>query len=362
MSITATLTHSADAWRLLSGLVCLYKPAGYSGGKLVQMLKYNLIDELNRMQRIVQSEGRQELEGGSGQKHMQLAGGGSQVAVRKGGGDIEANGSACVDYSVHPRVLGPGYCVDDLHVRSVNKLSEAVSGVQVIGLQRGGSSLVGRMQRERVFTTLHVRGEWGRATSTGWAGGKTRMCKGWRHLDGRPWLVDQCLATVEASHQASAWSVAGVGLVTQDAYNEACKGPVKPDMISTTLVYSIKVKEWNPPHFMMEVVCMEQLDDGQKYIVQLVEEIGLQCKTVAHTHSIRCAAVGPYTSNESLLLKHLNLQHVLDNISDNRKLFKNTLGMKKQSNITGYKTEKKSEIHGSDLTNAVPSKPFSRLI
>jgi len=360
MSITATLTHSAEAWRLLSGLVCLYKPAGYSGSKLVHMLRHNLVDDLNRMQRTVQSEGRRvELEGGGLKK--QLTGGGSKLAVIEGGGDIVTGMSACVDYSVHPKVLGPGYCTDDLRVRAVNKLAEAASGVQVVGLHMSGGWLAGRMQMDRVLTTLHVRGEWGRATSTGWAGGNTRMCKGWRHLDGRPWLVDQCLASVEASHQASAWSVAGVGLDTQDAYNEACKGPVKPAIDSNTMVYSIKVKEWNLPHFMLEVVCIEKVEDSQKFITELVEEIGLQCKTVAHTHSIRCAAVGPFTSKESLLVKHLTLQHVLDNISDNRKLYNNTLSKKNKYN-KGYKREKKSESPGCDPTTGVLSKPFSGLM
>merc|ERR1719318_95716 len=99
---------------------------------------------------------------------------------------------------------------------------------------------------------------------------------------------------------------------------------VEEMVLSETLVYSMKVMEWKLPNFMMEVQCVEGMNDKQAYIVRLVEEIGLKVKTVAHTSGIRCAAVGPFTSTEALLPKHITLQHVLDNISDNRKLFNET--------------------------------------
>eukprot|EP00090_Calanus_glacialis_P007477 TRINITY_DN15907_c0_g1_i1.p1 TRINITY_DN15907_c0_g1~~TRINITY_DN15907_c0_g1_i1.p1 ORF type:complete len:351 (-),score=129.59 TRINITY_DN15907_c0_g1_i1:41-1093(-) len=329
MSLTR-LTHSRDAWRLLNGLVCLYKPAGYPGVSLTNMLKHRLVDDLNSMERSVEREDRR----------LELEGGGGEVVVSDvSGGDVVAGGQG-LDYSVHPLVLGPGYTAEDIQVNTVNKLANDVSGVLLVGLNEGGRQARG-LKSGKVLNTFHVHGEWGRATSSGWVGGKTRYCHTWRHLAGRPWLVDQCLASVQAAHQARAWNVANIGLDTQEAYEQALKGPVKPAMLSETLVYSIKVMEWKLPNFMLEVQCVEGMDNKQEYLVRLVEEIGLKVKTVAHTSSLRCAAVGPFTSTESLLPKHINLQHVLDNISDNRKLFNKTWPTGWVGSDQGFKRQKR---------------------
>jgi len=347
MSLTTRLTHSNDAWRLLNGLVCLYKPAGYAGSKLTAMLKYNLAEDLNRMQRTVESEDRRlELDRGGGELV-----GRSDKAV-----EVVAGGSN-IDYSVHPHVLGPGYEADDIQLTMVNKLAEDVSGVLVMGVNGGIRNAVS-LKKSKLLNTFQVRGEWGRATSTGWATGKTRHCATWRHLVGRPWLVDQCLSNVSAGHQARAWTVANCGLETQEAYEQALKGPIKPTLLSETLIYSIKVSEWKLPHFTLEVQCVEGAEDKQEYIVKLLEEIGLKCKTVAHTTGIRCAAVGPFTSRECLLVKHLNLQDVLDNISDNRKLFRETW----PSGVKGEKVFRRQQLIGGGEVAAGGTKAFTEII
>jgi len=348
MSLTTSLALSSDAWRLLRGVTCLYKPPGYPAGKLMNLLKHKLEQDLNRMERKVNRDERKlQLTGG---------GGGDVIPGSVGGGVSVGHG---VDYSVHPLVLGPGYTADDIRCMYVNKLSDNASGVLLVGVNESPRSTEGRALRNaKLLTTFHVRGEWGRATSTGWATGKTRYCNTWRHLVGRPWIVDQCLSNIQAGHQARAWAVANCALDTEEAYEQALKGPVKPDMLSETLVYGIKVKEWSLPNFMLEVQCVEGQDDMQKYLVKLVEEIGLKCKTVAHVTGIRCAAVGPFTSNESLLIKHISLQHVLNNISDNRKLCR-------EANV-GDKTERgfRQKVREEPIATRVDKNPdkFTSLI
>ena len=53
MSITTQLTHSNEAWKLLRGLICLYKPPGYPASSLYGMLKNRITDDLNCMERAV---------------------------------------------------------------------------------------------------------------------------------------------------------------------------------------------------------------------------------------------------------------------------------------------------------------------
>jgi len=313
MSLTTSLTLSRDAWRLLRGVTCLYKPPGYPAGKLINLIKYKLGKDLNRMERKVERD----------ESKLHLTGGRGDIIPSSGGGVVLGH---CGDYSVHSSVLGPAYDPDDIRCMYVNKLSDRASGVLLVGVNEGvgGNTEARALRNAKLLTTFHINGEWGRATSNGWATGKTRKCHTWRHLVGRPWLVDQCLSNIQASHQSRAWTVSNLALDTQEAFEQALKGPVKPDLLSETLVYSLKVKEWNLPSFTIEVKCIEGQSDTQEYLVRMVEEIGLKCKTVAHVTGIRCSALGPFTTNESLLIKHINLQNILNNISDNRKLWRET--------------------------------------
>jgi len=354
MSLSTTLTHSKDAWSLLRGVVCLYKPSDYSGARLIAALKHKLISDLNQMERTVDSENK-FTPLGDGEASSAITTKGTSEAVI-----FNKTGNGNTDYSVHPLVLGPGYHFDDLKVKVANKLADNVSGVLVVGINNGGVGLAEKLKSAKLLTTLEVKGEWGRATSTGWVGGKTRHCRTWQHLVGRPWLVDQCLSAVQASHQARAWNVSNLSLVSQEAYEKALEGPVKPSIMSETLVYSIKVKEWNPPYFMMEVQCVEQPNDKQAFVVRLVEEIAVKCRTVAHCHGIRCSNVGPFISSGCLLPKYISLQNVLNNISDNRKLMRQIWPKGVTTSKTGF-NKKESDMDKS-TSSSNQCNQFSQLL
>ena len=60
------------------------------------------------------------------------------------------------------------------------------------------------------------------------------------------------------------WQVAQVGLDTQEAYEMACRGPVRPSILSETLIYNIQLKECSLPHFMLELQCIQGSNDGDQ--------------------------------------------------------------------------------------------------
>lgn len=229
------------------------------------------------------------------------------------------------DYSVHPLVLGPGYVWDDLQTVTVNSLNTDVSGVLVVGVNKGGVDTARRLQRLKLPTTYQVKGEFGRATHNGWVTGKTRMKCSWRHLTSRPWLLDNYLSNICAVNQRKAWDVSDADLDTQEGYEKALLGPPKPDILSEAIVYSIKCSSWNPPHFTLDVVCIEPRvveELRQKWLLDLVQEIGVRCKTVAQVHRVRCVGVGPWGTEPALLFKHWTLEHLLASMADNRKIVK----------------------------------------
>ena len=322
MSVTTKLTHSNEAWKLLRGLVCLYKPPGYPASSLYGMLKNKITQDLNCMERTVYSD--ENLLPDPGEFGLEEA---RQPLVLMSSRGTEIVSSHHIqDYSTHPSVLGHGFHHSDHKVYGVNILGDKSSGVCLIGLNDGGVSLARAVKRARLMSTYHIKGEFGRATRTGWYDGKTAKCEGWKYIRKRTHLLEQLLVNISSAHQSRVWEVAEVGVDTQEAYELACKGPVRPKMISESLVYNISLLEAELPHFTLEVQVVEGSgDQDQGHLVRLVEELAIKCRTVASVHSVRCAALGPWTAHNALLFKHIDLQNVLNNISDNRKIHREFL-------------------------------------
>ena len=315
MSISTTLTHSLEAWKYLRGLVCLYKPPNYSQKSLLFQLKHKVSQDLNLMERTVEQSDTELIEANSDNSED------NNLILRTDTMDVMTTGDI-TDYSTHPLVLGPGYHPTDFQQSRINNLSDRVSGISLVAINESGRQMAKTLIKANLLKTYHIRGEFGRATRTGWADGKTVMCQGYKHVQSRPWLLDQMLVNITSSHQARAWQVAEVGLETEDAYQLACQGPVRPKLLSEMIIYNLAIKELKMPHFLLEVQCVDMNQDDQQSLVTLVQEIAIKCKTVCHVTSIRCAALGPWNTDHALLHKHLSLQNVLNNISENRRLYK----------------------------------------
>ena len=315
MSISTTLTHSLEAWKYLRGLVCLYKPPNYSQKSLIFQLKNKVSQDLNLMERTVDQSETELIEANSNNSEE------GNLILKTDTMEVMTTGDI-TDYSTHPLVLGPGYHPNDIQPSRINNLSDKVSGISLVAINESGRRMASKLRGANLLKTYHIRGEFGRATNTGWATGKTVMCQGFQHVQSRPWLLDQMLVNISSSHQARAWQVAEVGLETEDAYQMACQGPVRPKLLSEMIIYNLAMRELKMPHFLLEVQCVDSGQDDQQSLVTLVQEVAIKCKTVCHVTSIRCAALGPWIPDHALLHKHLSLQNVLNNISDNRKLYK----------------------------------------
>ena len=321
---------------MLRGLICLYKPPGYPASSLYGMLKNRITQDLNCMERTLY--GDENLLPDPGEFGLDR-----EVLMRVGGKEIVST-KHIRDYSSHPAVLGHGFHHSDHKVYGVNILGDKSSGVCLIGLNEGGVSLARAVKRARLMSTYHIKAEFGRATTSGWYDGKTAKCEGWQYIRRRTHLLEQLLVNISSAHQSRVWEVAEVAVDSQEAYELAVKGPVRPKMISEPLVYSISLLEAQLPHFTLEVQVVEGSgDQDQGPLVRLVEELAIKCRTVASVHSVRCAALGPWTAADSLLFKHIDLQNVLNNISDNRKIHREFLS--KPGNLyTPNIIEKKSKL------------------
>ena len=101
---------------------------------------------------------------------------------------------------------------------------------------------------------------------------------------------------------------------SQEAYEIACRGPVRPENLSDGLIYNIKCVKYKPPDFTLDVT---SIGTNAEYLAALVHEIGKRLKTHAVTSSVRLLRYGYFDLSSALLQKHCDLQNVLQNISDN---------------------------------------------
>ena len=100
---TQSVKTASDAWKLLKGLVCVYKPAEYSLRTFQEKIKSNLVEDLNGMKRSIDSNyvHPMEIEPSNGNSDDSPS-----IQIEKYESDF-AN-LVPPDYSRHPLVLGKG--------------------------------------------------------------------------------------------------------------------------------------------------------------------------------------------------------------------------------------------------------------
>lgn len=383
----SSLIYSAEAWRLLHGLVSVYKPAGMSQKMLYKVLQHALVNDLNAMQRKVEpgfllgsSSGQVDVARRYTQwpqsklvdNKMEISAMASIESTRPetednrgellSGRAVEESwyrselelpdepvGSlpldrveqlSLLDYSSHPSVLGPGYRIEDITVEAANVLPANSSGVVVLGLNKS-AKLAKTIRRRNPLLSLEVECQFGKATDTGFRDGKTVAKATWKHLKNRRWHMDQIVSNIQATHQKMAWKAMDLDPESQEAYELAVQGPIKPDMLTDTIIYGIRCLDWKLPSFTLKVECV---GENQQFIHDLVSEIAIRLKTHGHCTKIRCGQVGPFTADQSLLPQQLNLESVLRKIGQTKKLVRANKPHYRRQNFTSIKTEEDIKI------------------
>lgn len=124
------------------------------------------------------------------------------------------------------------------------------------------------------------------------------------------------LASMQASHQRQMFEMCGVDIQSQAAYELACKGPIRPMNKNNPLIYGIKCIEFNRPEFTLEIHAM---NTSEEYLCNLIAEIGLQMRSMAHCTKLRCTRYGYFTFEDSLLRGKWRAQNMLHNMELCRK-------------------------------------------
>ncbi|KAK4290121.1 hypothetical protein Pmani_036963 [Petrolisthes manimaculis] len=285
--------YGPEAWSLLNGVLCVYKPVDMTVGFLRKVIIGNLCRDLNQLlprpqSRIVSIEGSV----------------GGELAVQ-----------TKENFADHTLVLGPRHQPKDVRVSWVYHCDKNTSGVCVLGVNRG-SRMTQVIRSARLIRTYTISGELGQATDTHYHDGKVMEKSKFGHVTRGK--MQRALMPTQAAHQRSSLSFLGINLHSQEAYEAlSAEGLVRPGEKSPPLLYGINLVDFNPPHFTLEVSCINET--GQ-YLHTLIHDLGITLKTNAVCTQTRCIRYGPWTLQHALLRKHWSLEHIINNMAECRPL------------------------------------------
>ncbi|EAW87772.1 TruB pseudouridine (psi) synthase homolog 2 (E. coli), isoform CRA_c, partial [Homo sapiens] len=145
-----------------------------------------------------------------------------------------------------------------------------------------GCRLLTDMYNAHLTKDYTVRGLLGKATDDFREDGRLVEKTTYDHVTREK--LDRILAVIQGSHQKALVMYSNLDLKTQEAYEMAVRGLIRPMNKSPMLITGIRCLYFAPPEFLLEVQCMHET---QKELRKLVHEIGLELKTTAVCTQVR---------------------------------------------------------------------------
>lgn len=185
----------------------------------------------------------------------------------------------------------------------------------MIGINRGTRRAF-TLRNGSPVQTYHVTGRFGTQTESNFAGSLVTLKASYDHV--RPGRLNALLATMQSQYQKSMFDVSGVDLQSEEAYELACKGLIRPKDATQYVIYGIKCINLVRNNFTVEINCMNATESK---LAHLVNQIALDMRTVAHCTKIRRTRVGYFTYENALLRSQWHLPEILQNIADCEKVW-----------------------------------------
>lgn len=168
----------------------------------------------------------------------------------------------------------------------------------------------------RWLRTYHLSGRFGISTHNLFRTGRIVEKSTWKSI--KPQMFERLLMSMQATNQKLAYQASQLQLDTEMAYQLAASGELqRPEGTSQCVVYGLKLLEWAPPHWKVEVKCV---NEDTEYLKLLVLELGHRCHSTAVTEGIRCVKVGPFGEEDAVLDKHWGVEGVLKGVQKARRI------------------------------------------
>lgn len=346
------------AFRNLHGYFCVFKPEGMAIKDLVQTIHTKLLQEINDLpnycfeteqtclpyqQKLLkgQTEDPKLIDAHHGSSESSVVGSNSLTSR-------EANTNALMSIWKQEQmsevqilnnrlVLGDRYEPEDLHLFANTGLGKYSSGVVVIG--SGNYKFRSTRLNKRYMQVYHVKGRLGWASDSFYAKGRIIERSTFNHVNNS--VVEKVCAAMEASHQRKMFDYAGVNPESQEAYELATKGLLRPEINHPNpILYSIKCIEFDLPHFTLEI---HAINEKCVHLAELIHNLGLLMKTTAVCAGIRRIRSGKFDINYALLYQNWNLLQISNNIKRCNAI-KPQPHQRKLSPTIGYLTKKNKSV------------------
>uniref|UniRef100_A0A672PBL7 Probable tRNA pseudouridine synthase 2 n=1 Tax=Sinocyclocheilus grahami TaxID=75366 RepID=A0A672PBL7_SINGR len=246
----------------MDGLFAVYKPQGVHWKPVRDSIESNLLKALNS----------------SPPPAPQLA---VQFQLLSSG----ENSSSSKDLlrSSQPPMTGPQF--HKVHVGVGHRLDAFSSGVLVLGIGKGNGVLE-HLCKSHVTRDYMLEGEFGKATDNFTATDHVTQDK-----------LERVLTMTQGANQKALITYSQVDLRTQEAYKLAVRGLLYPHGKSPPILTGLRCIHFNPPHFSLEVQCV---NETQKYLRKLIHEVGLELQTCAVCSGVRRTRDGPFKVENTL--------------------------------------------------------------
>ncbi|XP_058528434.1 pseudouridylate synthase TRUB2, mitochondrial [Ochotona princeps] len=202
----------------------------------------------------------------------------------------------------HPLVCGPAFT--SLKIGVGHRLDARASGVLVLGVGHG-CRLLTDMHDAHLTKDYTLRGLLGKATDDFCEDGRLVEKTTYDHVTREK--LDRILAVIQGSHQKALVMYSNLDLQSQEAYEMAVSGTIRPMSKSPMLISGIRCLHFAPPEFLLEVQCMHET---QQHLRKLVHEIGLELKTTAVCSQVRRTRDGFFALDDALLRSQWNLRSI----------------------------------------------------
>ncbi|XP_054853636.1 pseudouridylate synthase TRUB2, mitochondrial isoform X1 [Eublepharis macularius] len=279
----------------LHGLFAVYKPPGVPWKGVRDAVETKLLSELNSLERPPPSQQVRFLP---------------STVEGKDGKELTLTVTQLPVLAEHPLVSGPIFTY--LKVGAGHRLDKKSSGVFVLGVGRG-NKLLGDVYRAHLSRTYTVRGLFGKATDDFSDTGKLIEKTTFDHITGEK--LQRILAVIQGSNHKALLQYANIDLKTQEAYELAVKGLIRPMEKSPPLITAIRCLQFEPPDFQLEIHCMHET---QQYLRKIVHEIGLELKSTAVCTQVRRVRDGAFTLDDALLRIQWTLRSIRNAILQSR--------------------------------------------
>ncbi|XP_066466816.1 pseudouridylate synthase TRUB2, mitochondrial isoform X1 [Tiliqua scincoides] len=271
----------------LQGVFAVYKPPGVHWSLVRDTVETQLLKGLNSLERPAPRQRVRFLP---------------STVEDQGGKELMMTVTQVPVLADHPLVSGPAFT--HLKIGAGHRLDRKSSGVFVLGVGHG-NKLLTDLYDAHLSRAYTVCGLLGKATDDFSDTGKLIEKTTFDHITREN--LERILAVIQGSNHKALLQHANIDLKTQEAYELAVKGLIRPMEKSPPLITAIRCLRFAPPEFQLEIHC---LHETQQYLRKIVHEIGLELKSTAMCPQVRRVRDGVFTLGDALLRTQWNLQNI----------------------------------------------------